>query len=140
MHIESEKIQSFLPEIVPIFGATRLEKIHSRSVSLNVKTIVSIPFIGSVSGVIKLNFDIQIQKLKNNEKAFVRGILTEASNILAGVTISDLADDLEGHIMLAPPQIQDNLNLKVTTGSAYTLHILDKECNCLVEIDFKGEL
>lgn len=127
-------VTSHLPSVVPIFGTTQLERQDSAAAELVSTIQIRIPFVGIVSGELWVWSDLDLLKLRTNERAYARGVLGEAANILAGMALSDFADRYDGKIMLAPPHIIETATRAPTAGDDYRLRLLDGECRCRVVV------
>ncbi len=133
-----EHVDTALPPLFPnqvnLFGSTRLERMPPLGKMFSAQFLVRISFTGVAHGELRIWCDLDLTRLKNEEKAQAQGILTEAANILAGLSLSDLADRLNGHVMLAPPKLEEKQGSAPLTGIEYRLHLLDGFCNCRIEI------
>ncbi|MFP5457367.1 MAG: hypothetical protein ACLGG7_01430 [Bacteriovoracia bacterium] len=134
MHPQLGDVKSYLPAIVPLFGSTQLERFDGEKIELTSAIQVRIPFVGIVSGELWVWSDLDLLKLRSNERAYARGVLGEAANILAGMALSDFADRFDGKIMLAPPHIIENKTVAPIDGEDYHLRLLDGECRCRVVV------
>lgn len=127
-------VRSHLPTLVPLFGSTQLERLAEASSALTSAIQVRIPFVGIVSGELWVWSDLDLLKLRSNERAYARGVLGEAANVLAGMALSDFADRFDGKIMLAPPHIIEHRTAAPVDGEDYRLRLLDGECRCRVVV------
>lgn len=133
MQIDIEKIEHALPVKVALFGETRLERTNHVE-SFVPRLLVTLPFIGDHVGEFRLWSNLDIKRLKIEDRAHAKGILTEAANILSGVTLSDYADSLDLKLMLAPPKFLEINNPSYIQGNDYRLFLADGFCDCRVEI------
>lgn len=133
MQIDIEKIEHALPIKVALFGETRLEKTNFVE-SFVPSLLVTLPFTGDHVGHFRLWSNLDINRLRIEDRAHAKGILTEAANILSGVTLSDYADFLDLKLMLAPPKLIEVLNPSCVQGQDYRLFIADGFCDCRVEV------
>jgi hypothetical protein len=122
------------PNQVNLFGSTRLEQMAPTGKAFAARFLVRIRFTGAAHGELRVWCDLDLYRLKNEEKAQAQGILTEAANIFAGLSLSELADRLNGHVMLAPPKLEEKQGSVPLSGTDYRLHLLDGFCNCRIEI------
>lgn len=133
-----ENTESVLPTLFPLqvnlFGSTRLERMAPLGKDFASKFVVRVRFTGVAQGELRVWCDLDLSRLKSEDKAHAQGILTEASNILAGMSLSELADRLDGHVMLAPPLLEENQGSAPLDGAEYRLHLLDGFCHCRIEI------
>lgn len=127
-------VRSHLPALVPLFGTTQLERLAGASPEFTSAIQVRIPFVGVVAGELWVWSDLDLLKLRSNERAYARGVLGEAANILAGMALSDVADRFDGKIMLAPPHIIERKTAAPGDGEDYRLRLLDGECRCRVVV------
>lgn len=134
MEATVDQVTSLFPQHVPIFGNTHLTRVDETQGSFTSYLQVRIPFVGKASGELLIWSDLCIEKLRPNERAYARGVIGEAANILAGMTLSELADKIDGKIMLAPPHIIDNKTPSPIKGHDYILSLLDGKCRCRVEV------
>ena len=132
-HVETVLTPLF-PNQVNLFGSTRLERMAPTGKAFAARFLVYIRFAGVAHGELRVWCDLDLSRLKNEEKAQAQGILTEAANILAGLSLSELADRLDGHVMLAPPKLEEKQGSAPLNGTEYRLHLLDGFCNCRIEI------
>ncbi len=133
MQIDIQKIENAFPFKIPLFGETRIEK-SDRIESFTPRMLVKLPFTGDHIGEFRLWCNIDIKRVKTEDQAHAKGILTEAANILAGVALSDYADALDLKLMLAPPKLIE-MNEKISAnGTDYRLFLTDGFCDCRVEV------
>lgn len=132
-HVETA-LSPMLPNQLNLFGSTRLERDNSPRKELSARFLVRIRFTGVAHGELGVWCDLDLNRLKLVERAQALGILTEAANIFAGLSLSELADRLNGSVMLAPPKLEDWRGVAPTNGTDYRLHLLDGFCNCRIEI------
>lgn len=134
MEATVEQLISLFPAHVPIFGNTHLTRTTSSEIQFTSMIQVRVPFVGKANGQILIWSDLHLDKLRPNERAYARGVIGEAANILAGLALSELADQLDGKIMLAPPHITDRKEPAPIKGEDYVLSLLDGTCLCRVEV------
>lgn len=139
MEFLNEVLPPLFPFQVNLFGSTRLERIKPLEQAFFSRFIVRVRFTGVAQGELRVWCDLDLTRLKSEEKAQARGILTEATNILAGVSLSELADRLDGHVMLAPPILEETTGKTPRDGAEYRLHLFEGFCNCRVEVVTKDE-
>lgn len=132
-HIETP-LHPLLPDQVNLFGDTRLERRASSATTFSARLLVSIRFTGIAIGNLRVWCDLDLARLKSEERAQALAILTEAANILAGLSLSELADRLDGSVMLTPPKLEERSCEISTLGTDYRLHLLDGYCGCRIEI------
>ena len=137
MQLATDNLSPHLPMKVALFGDTRLEKLPASAGRFIPRLRVSLPFVGLAQGEVRLWCDLDIPRLKVHERAVAQGILMEAANILAGMALSELADQISGHLMLAPPRLSEVRPGERIEGIAYRLHLLDGHCDCRVELTHK---
>ncbi len=139
METFNDSLPSSFPQQVNLFGSTRLEKAPTQLQHFAPRFVVRVRFTGVNHGELRVWCDLDVARLKSEERAQSRGILTETANILAGVSLSDLADRLNGHVMLAPPILEESLGKSALGGTDYRLHLFEGFCNCRVEVVTKDE-
>ena len=123
-----------MPSTLPVFGNTRLERSPASRPELTANFLVRVPFVGVAQGELRIWCDLDLNRIRSHEQAFARGVLLETANILAGVSLSDLADRMDGRIMLAPPILVERKCQAPNEGTDYHLHLLEGHCNCRVEL------
>ena len=129
-----QELVSLMPPQVLLFADTRLEKLGTVS-PMNARLCVTLPFLGATSGRLQVWCNLNLNKLKPNEEVNALGVLTEASNILAGMVLSELADEHSMRLMLAPPQLSQLTPARTMNGGTdYRLHLLSGHCDCKVVI------
>ncbi len=133
MQIDIEKLENAFPFKIPMFGETRLEK-SNRIQSFTPRFLVKLPFTGDHVGEFRLWSNLDIKRVKTEDQAHAKGILTEAANILSGVALSDYADSFDLKLMLAPPKLIEVNQTVSANGTDYRLFLADGFCDCRVEV------
>jgi hypothetical protein len=133
MQIDIQKIENAFPFKIPLFGETRLEK-SNRIESFIPRMLVKLPFTGDHLGEFRLWCNLDIKRVKTEDQAHAKGLLTEAANILSGVALSSYADSYDLNLMLAPPRLIEVNQKMSANGTDYRLFLADCFCDCRVEV------
>ena len=122
MNIDNQTLflDSF-PERFNLFGNTLIEKVYSTEKNFQANYTLLIKFTGSLQGEIKTYFDLNPDRLSPSDKSKAEAILIEMSNILAGMSISQFADRIQGSLMLIPPKMDKAKKEIQETGIDYKI-------------------
>jgi hypothetical protein len=104
--ITQEIIQNFLPRKIQITPEVGLNLQGSRGEPFTSHSQVHIGYAGDENGKIILASDLSFKKLPMAVVGKAQGYLLEASNILVGHLVSDLADKMNAKVMIMPPLLK----------------------------------
>jgi hypothetical protein len=103
------------PSQLTIMPGTYLEKIMLQAERLEASPTpaqekcfwqIDLAFVGALKGIFCVYGTFDFLKVPQSQKIFLQSLCLEASNILCGKVLSQLADDINDAIFLLPPQFK----------------------------------